>query len=150
MKSLFFLFIPCVVFAQQQNDLGLIRCSFVKPDSFQVQTQSEDLVYNIVEKMPRFPAVDENSIVRYNEDTLLHFLRDNFQYSKADTAGRIIVGFVVNENGNVINPIIKHGLTPVLNEEALRVVQMMKFQPGKQWSKAVKVNYTLPIIIKQK
>lgn len=41
------------------------------------------------------------------------------------------------------------GLTPVMDEEAIRVVKSMpKWKPGKQNGKAVKIKYTVPVYIK--
>lgn len=61
--------------------------------------------------------------------------------------GKVIVQFVVNEDGSVSNTKIVRGITGGCNEEAIRVVAAMpKWKPGKQNGHAVKVYYTLPII----
>lgn len=65
---------------------------------------------------------------------------------EASIEGKVIIRFVVNEDGSVSNAIIVKGIEGGCNEEALRVVSgMPKWKPGKQGGQAVKVYYTLPI-----
>jgi protein TonB len=60
--------------------------------------------------------------------------------------GKVIVQFVVDENGQVTVAKIMRGIGGGCNEEALRVVRSMpKWKPGKQNGRAVKVYFTLPI-----
>ena len=63
----------------------------------------------------------------------------------AGIEGKVIVQFVVDENGNVANPRVVRGIGGGCDEEALKAVKTAKFQPGKQRGKPVKVSYTLPI-----
>lgn len=67
---------------------------------------------------------------------------------KAGIEGRVFVRFVVNKEGNVENPTVTRGVHRLLNEEALRVVKKMKFRPGKQRDRPVKVQMTLPVNFK--
>ena len=64
---------------------------------------------------------------------------------KAGIEGRVIVQFVVDEQGNVMNPKVTRGVHKLLNEEAIRAVKQQKFKPGKQRGKAVKVQLSLPV-----
>ena len=64
---------------------------------------------------------------------------------KAGIEGRVIVQFVVDEQGNVMNPKVTRGVHKLLNEEAIRAVKQQKFKPGKQRGKAVKVQMSLPV-----
>jgi len=64
---------------------------------------------------------------------------------KAGIEGRVFVQFVVDENGNVQNPQVTRGVHKLLNQEAVRAVKNMKFKPGKQRGKAVKVQMSLPV-----
>jgi len=67
---------------------------------------------------------------------------------KAGIEGRVIVQFIVNENGNVENPKVIRGIGGGCDKEALRVVKQAKFKPGRQRGKAVRVQYSLPIVFK--
>lgn len=62
--------------------------------------------------------------------------------------GRVIVQFIVDESGNVTEPVILRGRHPLLDEEALRVIQQAQFTPGRQRGVAVKVRMSLPIYFK--
>ncbi len=64
---------------------------------------------------------------------------------KAGIEGRVFVQFVVDEEGNVKNPKVTRGVHKLLNQEAMRAVKEMKFKPGKQRGKAVKVQMSLPV-----
>lgn len=67
---------------------------------------------------------------------------------KAGIEGRVIVQFIVNENGDVINPTVVQGRHPMLDEEAVRVISLAKFTPGRQRGREVKVRIALPITFK--
>jgi protein TonB len=69
---------------------------------------------------------------------------------KAGIEGRVFVQFVVDEDGNVQNPKVTRGVHKLLNEEAIRAVKQMKFKPGKQRGKPVKVQMSLPVTFRLK
>lgn len=64
---------------------------------------------------------------------------------RAGIEGRVFIQFVVDENGNVVDPVVTRGIHPSLDEVALAAVKKAKFIPGKQRGRAVKVQYALPI-----
>ncbi len=64
---------------------------------------------------------------------------------KAGIEGRVIVQFVVNEQGSVQDPKVTRGVHKLLNKEAIKAVKDQKFKPGKQRGKAVKVQMSLPV-----
>lgn len=64
----------------------------------------------------------------------------------ANIQGRVIISFVVNEDGSISDAKILRGIGGGCDEEALRVVNAMPhWKPGKQNGQAVKVLFTLPI-----
>jgi protein TonB len=65
---------------------------------------------------------------------------------KAGIEGRVIVQFIVTENGDVEDPRVIRGIGGGCDEEALRAVKQAKFKPGKQRGKPVRVQYSLPVI----
>jgi periplasmic protein TonB len=78
------------------------------------------------------------------------YLQKHLRYPDAarenNIEGRVVVQFVVNEDGSIGNAVIKKGIGGGCNEEALRVVRAMpKWKAGMQNGRAVKVYYTLPI-----
>ncbi|MFD2531915.1 TonB family protein [Gracilimonas halophila] len=64
---------------------------------------------------------------------------------RAGIEGRVTVQFIVNENGDVENARVVRGIGGGADEEALRVVQQSKFEPGIQRGKAVRVQYAMSI-----
>lgn len=64
---------------------------------------------------------------------------------KAGIEGRVFVQFVVDEKGNVIDPVVTRGIGGGCDEAALDAVRKAKFKPGKQRGRAVKVQYSLPV-----
>jgi protein TonB len=64
---------------------------------------------------------------------------------KAGIEGRVIVQFIIDKEGNVVNPVVIRGIGGGCDEEALRAVKTAKFRPGLQRGRPVQVRYTLPI-----
>jgi periplasmic protein TonB len=64
---------------------------------------------------------------------------------KAGIEGSVFLQFVVDEKGNVIDPVVTRGIGGGCNEAALEAVRKAKFKPGMQRGKPVKVQYNLPI-----
>jgi protein TonB len=60
--------------------------------------------------------------------------------------GKVLVRFVVNEDGSVTNATVVRGIGGGCDEEALRIVRgMPHWKPGKQNGVPVKVYFTLPL-----
>ena len=98
-------------------------------------------VFEVVEQMPEFPG---------GSAELMDYLMNNLKYPKdaeeSKTEGRVIVTFVVDKEGRIVEPKVVKGVSPSLDAEALRVVQSMpQWTPGRQHGEAVRVLYTVPI-----
>ncbi len=106
-----------------------------------VEETKEDKVFMVVEQMPEFPG---------GEAAMLKYIADNVNYpplaKENNIQGRVIVQFVVDENGRITNLKVARDIGWGCGEEALRVVKSMpRWKPGKQRNKAVRVQYALPI-----
>ncbi len=64
------------------------------------------------------------------------------------TEGKVFVEFIVDRKGNATNLKILKGIGAGCDEEAMRVVALPKWQPGKQRGRAVNVKMVLPVIFK--
>lgn len=64
---------------------------------------------------------------------------------EAGEEGNVYVQFVVNEEGRVQDAEVVKGASPALDAEALRVVQLAEFRPGRHQGEPVKVLFTLPV-----
>lgn len=59
--------------------------------------------------------------------------------------GRVIVQFVVAEDGTVQDPQVIRGVHRLLDKAAIEAVRAQKFKPGKQRGEPVKVQMSLPV-----
>lgn len=64
---------------------------------------------------------------------------------QAGIEGTVFVEFVVNPQGQVENPQVTRGVHRLLNEEAVRAVRQMEFEPGMQRGEPVNVRMSLPV-----
>lgn len=89
------------------------------------------------------------------EFALLKFLADNIKYPenamKNKTSGKVIVGIDISKNGNVDNIRIDTGINPDLDDEALRVLSLIKnYLPGKKNGIDVNCHISIPITFRLK
>lgn len=108
------------------------------------QEQVKEPVYETVEIMPEFPG---------GTKAMLDFIAANIQYPeharKNSIQGTAIVKVIIGKDGSVTEPTLVRGIDSDLDKEALRIVELMpKWKPGTQRGKAVKVEYTFPVIFK--
>ena len=104
----------------------------------------EQQIFQVVEEMPEFPG---------GMGECMKFLSKNIKYptisQENGVQGRVIVQFVVNRDGSIVDPVVVRGVDPYLDKEALRVIATMpKWKPGKQRGKAVRVKYTVPVMFR--
>lgn len=108
------------------------------------QTKKNDMVFDVVEVMPQFPG---------GQIAMLKYIMENIKYPeqamKEGIQGRVAVRFIVEKDGSISNvrPILS--VHPLLNKEAVRVVESMpKWTPGKQNGKPVRVRFNVPVMFK--
>ena len=129
---------------QSNEDKGeAIDIKYV-PEVVEEEEVEEQQIFQVVEEMPEFPG---------GMAECLKFLAKNIKYptiaQENGVQGRVIVQFVVNQDGSIVDPVVVRSVDPYLDKEALRVIQMMpKWKPGKQRGKAVRVKYTVPVTFK--
>ena len=104
----------------------------------------EQTIFEVVEQMPDFPG---------GMAALMQFLGKNIKYptiaQENGTQGRVIVQFVVNKDGSIVDPRVVKSVDPYLDKEALRVIGTMpKWKPGMQRGKPVRVKYTVPVMFR--
>jgi len=111
------------------------------------------------EVLPQLPAVstiDEGRLAPKPEfaggdKALLEFLVQNIKYPLMAqinrVQGKVVVGFVVDERGQVENIRIVEGVSLELDKEAVRVAKLLdRFNPPISNGEPVKAHLTLPII----
>ncbi len=116
-----------------------------------------DEVFQVVEVMPLFPGCENiNDKAAKKEcaiEKMYAFVYEHLQYPKIakdnGVEGTIVIRFVVDKDGSIMNPKIVRDVGAQCGKEGLRIVKMMpKWNPGKQRGMPVKVYYNLPIKFK--
>lgn len=97
-----------------------------------------------IEVMPMFPG---------GADALMLYLKTMINYPKDarknNITGKVIVKFFIDTDGSVKGAKIVKSVSKSLDEEALRVINIMpNWEAGAQYNRKVKVYYVLPINFK--
>lgn len=110
------------------------------PPPREPEKTGEAEVFEVVEKMPTYPG---------GEEARQRFIAKHLVYPPLDIEnqkqGTVYVEFIVEPNGSLSN--VRHIKTfsDDAGNEAVRVVKMMKWTPGEQRGKAVRVKVRMPI-----
>ena len=103
--------------------------------------EEEQDVFVIVEKMPKLIGGIQSVNEKINYPDIA---------AKAGVEGRVVVQFIINEKGDPVDPKVVRGIGGGCDKEAIRVVKTLKFEPGLQRGRPVKVRYTIPVVFKLK
>jgi periplasmic protein TonB len=130
---------PAKTPAKSTVDKSITRTD--NPTDNVVKRAGRDDVFVISEVAPSYPG---------GEKAMMKYLRSNIKYPKKakeeGVKGTVFVKFVVEKDGLVDDVVVSKGVHPLLDAEAKRVVNAMpKWVAGKQNSRAVAVQYTLPV-----
>ncbi|MDR8392079.1 energy transducer TonB [Aliifodinibius sp. S!AR15-10] len=100
-------------------------------------TEEEEDFFVVVEQMPELKGglASIQKCVNYPKTA-----------QRAGIEGRVIVQFIVNENGTVDDPQIVRGIGAGADEEAIRCVKNAEFVPGQQRGNPVRVQFSVPVI----
>lgn len=117
---------------QEQEDTVIIK-----------QNVTLDEVFYKVDVMPKFNGGDSDNFRQFIQEKLKY--PEDAQTKKI--TGKVYVEFVIDKEGNIVNAKVIRGVSPSLDAEALRVVNLSpKWEPGQNGGKAVNVSYTMPIV----
>lgn len=103
-----------------------------------------DEAEDFVEAPIPFPIVEDKPLFNGGNPNVefTRFIARNLKYpeiaAQNGVYGRVTLRFVIDENGQLIDPEIIQGVDPALDEEALRIVMASPmWTPGKQRNKPV-------------
>lgn len=127
-----------------KEDGKAVKVSYTVPIKFALDGNSKGNgkeVFRIVEDMPEYPGGDK---------ALRIYIAQNVKYpkdaKKEGIQGKVFVIFVVAKDGNTTDAKIARGVHPLLDKEALRVVNdFPTWKPGMNGGQPVNVEYTVPI-----
>ena len=109
-----------------------------------VEADDDERIYEMVEENAQFPGGDAECF---------KWLSEHIKYPsicvEQGVQGRVIVNFVVNRDGSIVDVKTVRSPDPNLTKEAERVVQLMpKWKPARQGNKTVRSRFTLPVMFK--
>lgn len=107
----------------------------------EAEAEDPNKIYDNVEVLPEYPG---------GSAAMMRYLAQNVKYPQAaqenGRQGKVVVQFVVDTDGSIINAHVLTNVDPDLDKEALRVIKSMpRWTPGKQKGKPVRVKYTVPV-----
>ena len=109
-----------------------------------VEEVDDDRIFDVVEENAQFPGGDEACI---------KWLHDHIKYpsicQEQGVQGRVIVAFVVNKDGSIVDVKVLRSPDQHLSDEAVRVVkQMPKWKPARQGNRSVRSRFNLPVMFR--
>ncbi len=100
------------------------------------EEDEEPEIFTIVEDMPQLKG---------GMEAIYRNLRYPEIARQAGIEGRVIVQFIIDENGQVVDPVVVRGIGGGCDEAAIEAVKQVEFTPGRQRGRPVRVRYSLPI-----
>ncbi len=123
--------------------------------------KDDDEIFVVVEDMPLFPGCesepDKDARKKCSDKKVFEFVGKNLKYPviarENGVEGTAVVQFVVDRDGSVKDASVLRDIGAGCGEEAVRVVNLMnqqgiKWTPGKQRGRPVKVQFRLPVRFK--
>lgn len=109
-----------------------------------VEEVDDDRVWESVEENASFPG---------GEEECMKWLKKNIKYpsicQEQGVQGRVIVAFVVNRDGSIVDVKVVRSPDEHLSEEAVRVVKLMpKWKPARQGNRTVRSRFHLPVMFR--
>ena len=113
------------------------------------ETPTDTTVYRVVEKWPEYPE-GINKLMKDIRTSTDNYWKRKYPKGKPivieDGISRVVVSFVINENGQVTDPEVLRRVDKDLDKEAIRIIKSMsRWIPGEHKGKKVKVRLTLPV-----
>ncbi len=128
---------------EDDANTGIEIMDYKEADVVEEEVEEEAIPFQFVEEKPKFNGGDANEFTKWVNKNLVYpeIAKEN------GVSGRVTLQFTVNPDGSVSNVKVVRGVDESLDKEAVRVVSMSpKWTPGRQRDRAVKVNYTFPVI----
>lgn len=116
--------------AMARTSLIFFFALWVLPTSTHNFTQPPEQHYVIIERMPE-PIGGWGRVrrsVKYPEEA-----------KNAKVEGKVVVQFIVDENGDVVDPVVLEGIGSGCDEAAIAAIQNVSFKPSTMQGKPVKV-----------
>lgn len=104
-----------------------------------IKIDSSGIIYKNPEQMPMYQK---------GNYALMDFIKENLEYPRqaqlSNLQGTVVLRFVVEPSGLVTNVGVEKGIGGGCDQEALRVLQLIKWYPAKNENKLVRAQMTFP------
>lgn len=138
--------------------LALMSVAFTTLEAQRKTPGQEAVSSDVVESLPRFPGCEDEADEKIKkscaERKMAEFISQNITYPpkafKKGIQGKPVVSFTVEKDGTLSNIKVLREIGGGCGKEAARVIQLMndrgmRWIPGMQNGKPVRVTYSLPI-----
>lgn len=104
----------------------------------------QPLNFRIVQQMPEFPG-GGSAFIQW----LTHQLRYPPLAQSQRIQGRVVVSFIVNKDGSIVDVKLEKSVNALLDREALRVIRMMpRWKPGVHNNQPCRTMVAVPVVFK--
>ncbi|MGV3598807.1 MAG: TonB family protein [Bacteroidota bacterium] len=134
MKRLIIIFLVCM------GAVGCVSQSKTEDNGLEVPNEQTGDVLEVTDVPPEYPGGDierQKFIAKH-----LNYPKKAIQKGKQ---GTVIIQFIVEKDGSVSNVVASKSFDEDCAKEAIRVASLMKWKPGEQRGKKVRVRITMPI-----
>ena len=113
-------------------------------ESPEINNELPETIFTWAEEMPKFPGGDSE---------LIKFFSQNLVYpeiaKRAEVEGKVILSFVVDKSGNIVDIKVLKSIGAGCDEEAMRILKIMPvWIPGKQNGNPVFTRINIPVVFK--
>ncbi|RYZ17463.1 MAG: energy transducer TonB, partial [Sphingobacteriales bacterium] len=106
-----------------------------------VAPEAGSQVFTFVEEMPEFKG---------GTSALLEYIRVHLDADSVEFEGRMLVKFIIREDGRTDNVQLIKGSGTTLDEQVIKLIRdMPAWKPGRQQGRAVPVWFTLPVQVRR-
>lgn len=128
-------------------------CTAAESESAEEAAAAQEALKDLGDIIPAAAAEVKAAFNGGNEASFLEYVQSNIKYPSSalenGDEGRVLVSFVVDENGKIVNPKVVKGVNAALDAEALRVIsEAPAWTPAKAAGKNIPVTYTMPVSFK--
>jgi len=123
------------------NNISNMKKLFAQNNIMADNNNLKDKIFEFPDEMPEFP----NGITALDKVISMKIKEVEVTY-KLQSCNKILVEFIIDENGKVTNPVVTNRNKTKLDKIAIEVIKNLPtWKPGRQSGQAVKVLCTLPV-----
>ncbi len=121
-----------------------------EPEQVEIEEAEEPVEVNHRSIVTDFMSLDEKPSFPGGKEEMLRFIERNLKYPSeakdAGIVGTVYIAFSVDTDGSLSDFSVLRGTHSSLDEEALRIAQLMpKWEPGKNEGKVLKASSIMPV-----